>query len=105
MKKKGLTLQLLWQEYVASTSGKTYRYSSFCEHYSCFTKTLKPFMKQMHKACERCFVYYAGPTVPIIDVFTGEISHAQIFVAILGASSHTFAMAMRAQKTEDWLLG
>ena len=105
LKGKCITLQLLWQEYAASTSGKTYRYSAFCDHYATFAKTLKPSMKQIHKAGEKCFVDYAGPTIPIIDVLTGEIAKAQIFVAALGASSYTFAMATRAQKTEDWLLG
>jgi transposase len=105
LKSKCMTLQLLWQEYAASTSGKTYRYSAFCEHYSSFTKTLKLSMKQIHKAGEKCFVDYAGPTVPIINVLTGEITQAQIFVAVLGASSYTFAMATRSQKSEDWLLG
>ena len=105
LKNKCMTLQLLWHEYVASTDGKTYSYSAFCEHYSRFTKTLKLSMKQAHKAGEKCFVDYAGPTVPIIDALTGEITKAQIFVAVLGASSYTFALATRAQKTEDWLLG
>jgi transposase len=105
MKKKGLTLQLLWGEYCEAATQKPYGYTSFCIHYSAFTKTLKPSMRQIHKAGEKCFVDYAGPTVPIIDVLTGEITRAQIFVAVLGASSYTFAMATRAQKTEDWLLG
>ena len=105
LKNKYMTLQLLWHEYVASTEGKTYSYSAFCEHYSRFTKTLKLSMKQIHKAGEKCFVDYAGPTIPIIDVLTGEITKAQIFVAVLGASSYTFALATAAQKTADWLLG
>lgn len=105
LKNKCMTLQLLWHEYVASTDGKTYSYSAFCEHYSRFTKTLKLSMKQVHKAGEKCFVDYAGPTIPIIDVLTGEIASAQIFVAVLGASSYTFALATPTQKTADWLLG
>lgn len=45
LKNKCMTLQLLWREYVASTDGKTYSHSAFCERYSCFTKTLKLSMK------------------------------------------------------------
>ena len=105
MKKKGLTLQLLWGEYCEAATQKPYGYTSFCIHYAAFAKTLKPSMRQIHKAGEKCFVDYAGPTIPIIDVLTGEITRAQIFVAVLGASSYTFALATRAQKTEDWLLG
>lgn len=51
------------------------------------------------------FVDYAGPTIPIIDALTGEITKAQIFVAVLGASNYTFALATSTQKTQDWLLG
>jgi transposase len=105
LKNKCMTLQLLWQEYVATTAGKTYRYSSFCERYNCYLKTLKPSMRMVHKAGEKMFVDYAGPTIPIIDALTGEITRAQIFVAVLGASNYTFALATSTQKTADWLLG
>jgi transposase len=105
MKKKGLTLQLLWGEYCEAATLKPYGYTSFCIHYAAFTKTLKPSMRQIHKAGEKCFVDDAGPTVPIMNALTGEITKAQIFVAVLGASSYTFAMATATQKTMDWLLG
>jgi transposase len=105
LKNKCMTLQLLWQEYAASTLGKAYRYSAFCEHYSDFTKTLKLSMRQTHHAGEKCFVDYAGPTVSLIDALTGEITRAQIFVAVLGASNYTFALATATQQTADWLLG
>jgi transposase len=105
LKNKCMTLQLLWQEYVATTAGKTYRYSSFCERYNSYLKTLKPSMRMVHKAGEKMFVDYAGPTIPIIDALTGEITRAQIFVAVLGASNYTFALATSTQKTQDWLLG
>lgn len=47
----------------------------------------------------------AGPTVPIIDVHTGEIRSASIFVAVLGASSYTFACATHGQTQANWLTG
>ena len=105
LKNKCMTLQLLWHEYATSTTDKTYSYSAFCEHYGRFTKTLKLSMRQVHKAGEKMFVDYAGPTIPIIDALTGQITQAQIFVAVLGASNYTFALATNTQKTADWLLG
>ena len=61
-------------------------------------------MRQHHRAGEKLFVDYAGPTVPIVDPHTGEIAHnAQIFVAVLGASNYTFAEATLSQKSGDWL--
>lgn len=59
-------------------------------------------MRQVHKAGERLFVDYAGQTVMMVDRVTGEISRAQIFVAVLGASNYTFACATRTQQAVDW---
>lgn len=63
-------------------------------------------MRQEHKAGERCFVDWAGQSVPIIDPGTGEIAfEAQIFVAVLSASSHTYARAFPSQELEHWISG
>ena len=56
------------------------------------------------RAGERLFVDYAGDGVPVvIDRLTGEIRMAQIFVAVLGASSFTFAKATWTQALPDWI--
>jgi len=62
-------------------------------------------MRQIHRAGEKLFADYAGPTVPIVDAATGEIRPASIFVAVLGASSYTFACATAGQTQADWLTG
>lgn len=46
-----------------------------------------------HPAGERLFVDYAGQTVELIDRRTGEVHQAQVFVAVLCASSYTYAAA------------
>jgi transposase len=60
-------------------------------------------MRQHHRAGEKCFVDYCGPSVPIIDPHTGEICTAQVFVAVLGASNYTYAEATWSQSRPDWL--
>ena len=60
-------------------------------------------MRQEHRVGEKLFVDYAGQTVPVIDCHSGEICQAQIFVAVLGASSYTFAEATWSQQLPDWL--
>ena len=45
---------------------------------------------------------YAGLTMEIVDPATGVIQVAQIFVAVLGASSYTFATASLSQGLADW---
>jgi transposase len=61
-------------------------------------------MRQSHAGGEKLFVDYAGDTVPvIIDRLTGETRAAQIFVAVMGASSFTHAQASWTQGIADWL--
>lgn len=102
LKRKGVTLMLLWEEY-QSEHPQGYRYSHFCELYRQWTRKLKISMRQVHKAGEKLFVDYAGQTLPIVNPHTGEITDAQIFVAVLGASSYTFAEATLSQNLPDWL--
>ena len=102
LKRKGVTLMLLWEEYQAEHP-QGYRYSHFCELYRRWARKLKISMRQVHKAGEKLFVDYAGQTLAIVNPHTGEIVDAQIFVAVLGASSYTFAEATLSQNLQDWL--
>ena len=103
MKRKHVTLLIVWDEYIAQNPGG-YSYSRFCELYRAFETKLSPTMRQTHAAGERLFVDYAGEGVPVlIDRLTGEIRKAQIFVAVLGASSFTFAWASWTQTLPDWI--
>jgi len=103
LKRKGVTLQLLWEEYHAAQPERAYRYSQFCWHYGRFRERLKRSMRQVHRAGEKLFIDYAGATVPLIEANTGEIHPAQIFVAVLGASSYTYAEASLTQSLPDWI--
>jgi transposase len=102
LKRPGVTLQLLWEEYAAANE-LAYRYTSFCVKYRAWAQGLKRSMRQTHLAGEKLFVDYAGQTVPLVDPTTGEITAAQIFVATLGASNYTYACATRRQTTADWI--
>jgi len=103
LKRPGVTLQLLWEEYRADAGGQSYRYSAFCEKYRAWAKTLKRSMRQIHPGGERLFVDYAGQTVPVVDAASGEIRRAQVFVAVLGASNYTYACATWQQTAIDWV--
>lgn len=73
-------------------------YSQFCENYRRYAKTLKRSMRQIHRAGEKLFIDYAGPTVELSDG-----GRAHIFVAALGASSYTYACATPRETMADWL--
>ncbi len=102
LKRKGVTLTLLWDEYKAATP-EGYQYSWFCEHYRAWLGKVDVVMRQDHRAGEKLFVDYAGQTVEIIDRDTGEVREAQIFVAVLGASNYTYAEATLTQTLPDWI--
>ena len=102
LKRAGVTLQLLWEEY-AKDNLLAYKYTSFCVKYREWAMGLKSSMRQTHIAGEKLFIDYAGQTVPIVDATTGEITRAQIFVAAFGASNYTYACATARQTTADWI--
>ncbi len=102
LRRKGVTLQLLWDEY-REGNPEGYEYSWFCRHYRKWAGKLDLVMRQDHKAGEKLFVDYAGMTVGIIDPSTGEERQAQLFVAALGASGYTYAEVTWTQGLEDWI--
>jgi transposase len=103
LKRKGVTLQLLWEEYQGVQGERAYQYSQFCWHYQRFRDSLARSMRQTHRAGEKLFVDYSGTTVPVINAITGEIVRAQIFIASLGASKYTYAEATWTQTLPDWI--
>ena len=102
LRRPGVTLQLLWEEYQAAHP-QGFGYSWFCEHYRAWADKLDVVMRQTHRAGERLFVDYAGQTAAVIDRASGEVRTAQIFVAVLGASNYTYAEATWTQGLADWI--
>lgn len=103
LKRPGVTLQLLWEEYQREHDGLAYKYTSFCIKYRQWSLALRRSMRQTHVAGDKLFVDYAGQTVPVVDAISGEIRRAQIFVGVLGASNYTFACATATQAAVDWV--
>ena len=91
-KSKHVTLQLLWEEY-REANPEGYQYSRFCELYQRWRNTQDVVLRQEYTAGEKLFVDWAGPTIPIHSRTGGETTQAHLFVAVLGASSYTYAEA------------
>ena len=97
-----LTQQLLWEEYrQANPDG--YRYSRFCELYQRWRRKQDVVLRQEHKAGEKLFVDWAGTTIPIYDPNGGPGQRAHLFVAVLGASSYTYAEATGDEQLANWI--
>ena len=102
LKRPGVNLMLLWEEYRAQQPDG-YGYSRFCDLYREFERRLSPVMRQDHPAGDKLFVDYSGKKIGIADRETGEVHEAEIFVAVLGASSFTYAEASWTQTLPDWI--
>lgn len=92
LKKAGVTLQLLWEEYrVIHPEG--YQYTQFCHYYRKWEKHLEVTMRQDHVAGEKMFVDYSGDKFSVVDSKTGEVRPTELFIAVLGASNYTYVEA------------
>jgi TnpA family transposase/transposase/cell division inhibitor SulA len=102
LRRPNVTLALLWEEYRAGAADGM-GYSWFCDLYREWSGRLKPTLRQVHPAGEKLFVDFAGQTLDVVDGLTGESRPVQIFVAVLGASSFTYAEAVWTQTLPDWI--
>jgi transposase len=102
LRNKCVTLQLLWYEYKKDHPDGL-QYSQFCDHYRRWARKLSVTMRQEHKAGDKLFIDYAGPTMEIIDAETGENKPAYLFVAVLGASNYTYVEAAYSQNLASWI--
>jgi transposase len=102
LKRPGVTLQLLWVEYL-KVHPDGYRYTQFCEHYRRFARTLAPTMRQVHRAGEKAFVDFSGKRPEIVDRRTGEARSVELFVGVLGASSYLYAEVTEDQSLASFI--
>src|SRR5678815_5327526 len=77
--------------------------SRFCELYDRWSRNQDVVLRQDHRAGEKMLVDWAGDTIPLHDQRTGEITPASLFVAVLGASTYTFARATASQDLGNWV--
>jgi len=101
LRKKHVTLRLLWEEYQA-VEPEGYRYSQFCNRYREWAGGISVWMRQEHRGGEKLFIDWAGATIPWVDRETGEIHQAPLFVTAMAASSKIYARATEDAKQAAW---
>lgn len=104
LSRDGVTLTLLWQEY-REKHANGYGYTQFRMHYQRWNQIHTTSLRLPHKGGEEMEVDYAGMTLPITDPESGEITPAQVFVAVLPASNYTFVEIQPSQELQHWLMG
>jgi transposase len=99
---KHVTLQLVWEEY-RQAHPDSHDYSRFCDLYRSWLQKRNLVLRHQHRAGEKLFVDHAGDTIPLTNPETGEITAAYLFVAVLGASSYTYAEATQFRDLPNWI--
>ena len=102
MKKKGVTLMLLWEEYKEKHPDGI-MYTQFCERYRNFKKSNDITLHIEHKGGETMQVDWAGQTVPYTNAESNQVKLAYIFVAVLPASAYPFVYAFANTKLPNWI--
>lgn len=102
LKKRDVTLELLWDEYRSAVPNGI-SYAQFTRNYRAWLKRCKLSLRFVYQPGDMLFVDFCGKTMSIINPDTGEISQAQIFVGTLGSSGYLFATAVPSQTIADWL--
>jgi transposase len=104
LKRKGVTLSLLWEEYKREHPDG-YQYTQFCDCYRDWRKMTNLTMRQEHKAGKNVFSDFSGGTLDVVDLETGEVRKARLFVCALGASNFTYAEPFYSESAESWCTG
>ncbi len=102
LRRRGMTVAIQFREFKAKHP-ESYAETSFYGYYRKWKHKVNPSMHIEHKVGDKMYVDYAGATLPYVDVETGEIKQAQVFVAILGWSQYAYVEAMRNQTIEEFI--
>lgn len=106
LKKTGVTLKLLWEEYqeMCRSEGATpMGYSKFCDGYGEFTIANRLTNHLEHRPGEKVEVDWSGSTMSYVDTTNGEIIKVYLFVATLPYSQYSYVEPTRDMKMEAFL--
>jgi len=104
LKKKGVTLQILWEEYIEENS-KGYRRTQFFEYYRAWRKDKDLSMHICHKVGDKYYTDFTGHKMTIQDFKSGKETEVELLVSMLPATQLLFAKALPSQKTPDFIKG
>jgi transposase len=103
LRRVGVTLELLHQEYLAEHGDRALCYSAFCRRYQVWKKRRGPVLRRVYRGGEVLFVDFSGKRPGIVDAANGEVTPVELFVAVMGASNFTYVEAVRTQRVPDWI--
>lgn len=103
------TLQQAWHRYVQAPTApapaeqeKKYGYTQFCQLFNDHAAAHDVVATLHHEPGRAMLVDWAGDTLPLSDAFTGEVTKAYLFVAVLPYSGMVFCRAFTDMKQDAW---
>ncbi|MGB8491454.1 MAG: IS21 family transposase [Bacteroidales bacterium] len=102
LRRRGVTRETLWEGYIA-VHPDGYKLSQFKYHYQQWLKRTNPVMHIEHLSGDKMYIDFAGEKLNIVDEETGEITEAEVFISVLGASQLTYVEAVLSQRKEDFI--
>lgn len=103
LRRVGVTLELLHQEYRAEHGEQALGYSAFCRRYQRWRAKRGPVLRKHYVGGEVLFVDFSGKRPSVVDPATGEVREVELFVAVMGASNFTYVEAVATQRVSDWI--
>jgi transposase len=102
LKRKGVTKYFLWERYLKDNPAGV-KYSQFCNYFRAYLKSKNISFVFDHKAGDKLMIDFAGKKLAITNPITGALTPVEFFVAVLPASSYTYAQACYSQQSGDFL--
>lgn len=99
----GVTRWILWGEY-KEKHPDGYSYAHFCRYLKQWMASKGATMHFEHEPGDRMYIDFAGKKLYITDPQTGEVTEAEVYVAILGYSQLTYVQAVPSQRKEDFIM-
>lgn len=106
LRRVGVTLKLLWQEYkddCRKNGALAVGYTKYCDDYNKFISSKDLTNHLQHKPGYRCEVDWSGPKMKLINRTTGDIIDIYLFVACLPYSQYTYVEPTFDMKMDTWL--
>ncbi len=103
LRRAGVTLVLLYEEYAAGNDAGVMSEREFRRRYEAYERSLGIVMRQPRAPGYQLFLDYSGKRPHVTNPVTGEQTPVELFVAVMGASRKTFAYATATQRLPDWI--
>lgn len=102
LKKRGVTKQLLWEEY-RRDHPNGYGYTQFCEYLNHRLSLDQAVMRFVHRPGETLQVDFAGGKLGYVERSTGEWRECEVLVCVLPYSHYMYVEALHSQRQEHFI--